>query len=326
MAEFLDTARDLYASGTTELTRAAFEHVFRAIAELQRVHSKSELDLINLESVFGAFEMARLIGSDLGSAEKSATIGEDLVSAMQRVITETLQETVLFPVQGGQIKPPSHYESFAQLLQTFIGTGTRRPAILTFNYDIALDYALQFYGLQPDYGLSEAESGGVPLLKLHGSLNWGQCPKCQRIVAAKFNVPSTAPPQPTWKWRFNLAALTCCQPLRPEPVIVPPTLDKARYHAALKLVWSKAARQLSDSSHIFICGYSLPETDSFFRYLYALGSVGDILLKRICVFDPSLAVKDRFQKLLGPGARARFEYRQEAFGHALGYIRSVLPK
>lgn len=132
-------------------------------------------------------------------------------------------------------------------------------------------------------------------------------------------------PEP-WRWKFNLASLACCQPLPPEPVIVPPTWDKAGYQGALKTVWSMAARQLSDASQIFICGYSLPETDSFFRYLYAIGSAGDVLLKRICVLDPAPIVRDRFQNLLGPGARARFEYRQEDFGQALTYIRNVLPK
>jgi len=271
--------------------------------------------------------MARLTGSDLGNPEKSTTGGDELVLAMQRVITETLQETVVFPVRGDQIKPPSAYTTFAELLQNFQGTGRSRAAILTFNYDIALDYALQFCSLKPDYGLSDAESVGVPLLKLHGSLNWGQCAQCRRIIAAKFDMPSKASALPSnWNWRFNLATLTCCQPLPAEPVIVPPTWDKTGYHGALKTVWSRASRQLSDASHIFVCGYSLPETDSFFRYLYALGSVGDVLLKQICVIDPDPAVKDRFQNLLGPGARARFDYQRQGFGEALGYIKGCLPK
>jgi hypothetical protein len=141
MAEFLDTARDLYAAGVPGISRSAFDRVFRAIADLQIVHSKSELDLINLESVFGAFEMARLIGSDLGSAERSATGGDELVSAMQRVITETLQETVLFPVQGAQIHAPAQYDAFAQFIQSLRGVN-KRVAFITFNYDVALDYDL----------------------------------------------------------------------------------------------------------------------------------------------------------------------------------------
>jgi hypothetical protein len=38
-------------------------------------------------------------------------------------------------------------------------------------------------------------------------------------------------------------------------------------------VWRTAAQHLSEAEHIFIIGYSLPETDQFFRYLYGLGTV-----------------------------------------------------
>jgi hypothetical protein len=40
-----------------------FQIVSKAISELQIAHSKADLDLYNIESVFGIFEMARLIGT-----------------------------------------------------------------------------------------------------------------------------------------------------------------------------------------------------------------------------------------------------------------------
>ena len=39
---------------------------------------------------------------------------------------------------------------------------------------------------------------------------------------------------------------------------------------------------------------SLPASDHFFRYLYALGTVGDLRLKRVWVFDPDREVGWRF--------------------------------
>src|SRR5689334_6671816 len=53
-------------------------------------------------------------------------------------------------------------------------------AYLTFNYDLALDVALTRAGLPIDYGLGKP--GGVPLLKLHGSLSWSACPRCREIL------------------------------------------------------------------------------------------------------------------------------------------------
>src|SRR5437868_12972550 len=58
MSEFLSVARDL----GHERPLPAFELVFRAIDCLHRSQAKSEFDLENLETVFGAFQMARRLG------------------------------------------------------------------------------------------------------------------------------------------------------------------------------------------------------------------------------------------------------------------------
>ena len=73
---------------------------------------------------------------------------------------------------------------------------------------------------------------------------------------------------------------------------------KTEYHNSLSIVWKKAAQLLSEAENIFVIGYSLPESDSFFRYLYGLGTVGDFMLKRFWIFDPdqSGAVKSRFEE------------------------------
>ena len=105
-------------------------------------------------------------------------------------------------------------------------------------------------------------------------------------------------------------------------MIVPPTWSKGEYHSQLTKVWSRAAAELSDAENIFVSGYSLTETDSFFRYLFALGSVGSARIKRFWVFDTDQGggkVEQRFRTLRGPGiAENRFLYEQRQF--------SILPK
>ena len=71
------------------------------------------------------------------------------------------------------------------------------------------------------------------------------------------------------------------------PDVVPPTWNKSQYHGELESVWKAAARGLSTAENIIVCGYSLPESDQFFRYLYALGTVGELRLKNLGVFDPN---------------------------------------
>jgi hypothetical protein len=50
MAEFLDRARALFAANPTSEYSNDLQRVFGAISKLQSVHSKSELDIVNLES------------------------------------------------------------------------------------------------------------------------------------------------------------------------------------------------------------------------------------------------------------------------------------
>src|SRR5262245_24730304 len=87
MADFLSQAQRLLKDGKCNDYQEDFERVFRAIAELQRVHSKAELDLDNLESVFAAFEMAQLLGQLPGTDEPEIP---RVVKSMRRVITKTL--------------------------------------------------------------------------------------------------------------------------------------------------------------------------------------------------------------------------------------------
>ena len=109
-----------------------------------------------------------------------------------------------------------------------------------------------------------------------------------------------------------------------ECLVVPPSWNKSDGRDSLVSVWQQAATELAGASSIIVCGYSLPETDSFFRYLYALGSFGETVLRNFVVFDPSAEVQDRFRSLLGPGARARFRPRTCAFEAAIAEMRKVL--
>jgi hypothetical protein len=80
-----------------------------------------------------------------------------------------------------------------------------------------------------------------------------------------------------------------------------------------------SAKELESAKEIIVIGYSLPETDFFFRNLYALGTVGETFIRRFAVFNPDASgqVKGRFQSLVGPGARDRFEYHATKFVSAI---------
>jgi len=92
----------------------------------------------------------------------------------------------------------------------------------------------------------------------------------------------------------------------------------------LGMVWRTAASELANAEDIFVCGYSLPDTDQFFRYLYALGSVGETRVKRFWVFDPEEKVADRFRELLGPTVQNRFEFHKKKFSEAVNSLTDLL--
>src|SRR5262249_69496 len=148
-----------------------FERVFRAIGELYRVHSKADLNLDNLESVFAVFEMAQLLGLLPGTDESEIP---RVVKSMRRVITKTLEEAMLFRYDThGDLLPPSAYSQLVQLLDD-LDKRKLSASILTFNYDVGLDFALHHSVMPFTYALADGEAG-TKVLKLHGSLNWAKC-------------------------------------------------------------------------------------------------------------------------------------------------------
>lgn len=191
MKEFLDIAYDLMKHGQNQEIADDSTLVFKGIDALQRVHSKAELDLLNLESVFAAFEMARLLKRLSGLTDEEI---EKLPSAMRRVICHTLESTIRFPIATSEtptrfsryVASPKPYGQLMELIRThhLQGNGV---SLLTFNYDVCLDHALGASGLTPEYRLGvfkpKLSSNSVNLLKLHGSLNWMRCKNCNEIVA-----------------------------------------------------------------------------------------------------------------------------------------------
>ena len=213
----------------------------------------------------------------------------------------------------------------------------RSASVITFNYDVSIDMAMFQAELGPSYGIFDApriaKGQQIPLLKLHGSLNWAisepdrvihplhmidLIPKISGLGLGPitFNIGSDIQ---AWAKVYGLK-----ESLLKEPLIVPPSWNKADYHTALSGIWESAATHLSEAEYIFIAGYSLPETDSFFRHLFALGSTGKNPFRKIVVYDPNESINDRFRTMLGPGALATYEFKKLLFSEAISDVRQIL--
>ena len=335
IADFLDRADLLRRSGKVNEVKPHFDRVFDAISQLQAIQAKAHLDLYNIESVFAAFEMGKLIGKLPGI--KSEEI-ESLLESMRWLILKTLQETVKYTKRGGHIDPDDSYRRFVKLLAEFNSTPRQdRCSVITFNYDVALDYALRHQKQEIDYCFGRKMPSQISLMKLHGSVNWARCLRCGVIprdiltfVAENDftgirDLTRVTLPLVSRLWTAK-DKCGCGGDIEPVPVIVPPTWNKTQAQQELSAVWARAGAELSDAENIFVSGYSLTETDLFFRYLYAIGAVGKSMIKRFWVFDPdeSGVVQERFRKLVGQATLSKFRCEKLTFIQAIDFVEKEL--
>ena len=323
----------------------AFRLVLKARDALKAVQANAFLELDDLEALFNAFEMAVLF-KRLDPLLPSEV--ERLPVAMGRVIARTIERNLVFPV--GEVKnqigdrfpivnPPAPYPEFANLLTLLDDNNAwSRVTVLTFNYDLALDVALLKAKIPFSYGLLEDSEGekdarrALDFLKLHGSLNWQRC-ECgevhSRDLAALFdNDYMYSLVAGKREYRLEASLHQAQQPpcgKRPnvEPFIVPPTWNKGQHHAQLASVWRRAAQHFSNAEYIFIMGYSYPQADEFFKYLYALGTVGKTWLKKVLVFNPDIEVGNRIKGLLGRSVQSKFDFQPKTFNYAIEHLRGL---
>lgn len=240
---------------------------------------------------------------------------------------------------------PDPYTEFIKLVKHLkdAASPNHKIGILTFNYDVIVDVACHVGGIAIDYRLDHArEESRVPLLKLHGSLNWTRRKSDGTIWSWQIH-PFLKALSADRGWELqsdNYAPVTLPigsslpattkegDELTGSAVLVAPTASKTESQRTLAPVWGAAAESLAEAENIFVIGYSMPTTDSFFRFLYALGTVGNVPLKRFWVFNPDSTgeVDRRFHDLLGPGAESRYRWFQEPFKAALPIIRSAFPE
>jgi NAD-dependent SIR2 family protein deacetylase len=109
----------------------------------------------------------------------------------------------------------------------------------------------------------------VKILKLHGSLNWLQCPKCHRLYVKFYK-----------KWAggyvFNRKYCRHCEKNFGEikqvsnqltTNLIMPTFLKNLNNIQHKLIWQNAGIELSEASKVVFMGYSLPQADFEFKQL-----------------------------------------------------------
>lgn len=209
------------------------------------------------------------------------------------------------------IDPYAHH--VGKLLGMFLnGKVQGDNTFITFNYDTVLERALERLGQDYGYALPGdvkfADSckckprAPLNILKLHGSVNWAR----------------SRPGGPLEV--FNAYADVRDAGLVPE--LVPPTWKKV-FEDQLAHVWGQAVAALRSATRVIVIGFSIPPTDTHFKYLLAAGLQENISLREITFFNVPKAIdplRDRASNLL------RRDYIQSGLisfdGHGLKELAS----
>jgi NAD-dependent SIR2 family protein deacetylase len=285
-----------------------FNLVIRAYTELTGTYAKTKMHYHeNIEELFATFEMAKILGR-LGNLSEDEV--NKLPDAMRTVMSATIEERMKYrnvPDRG--FIPTDGYNSFTGLLDNLEGTKHNDIALITFNYDYGLEYALHENEYKYDYCLGEMnDPSTLPLLKLHGSLNWARCRKCGAIIpfTIKEWKESGMPPKigvdklvSMYLSRNAIQAVHCNEPVFEDPFIIPPTWNKTQHYEYIQRIWARAAKELSDARMIVVIGYSIPPTDEFFKHLFALSIFGGPLIDCVAVVNRSSEAFSQLKKLAG---------------------------
>jgi len=120
MDNFLEVAQNLLRLGEVSEVKEDFESVFDAVGNLHAIQSKANINTYNVEDVYAAFEMGKLLGS-LPGIENSKI--EGLISSIKKVIGYTLERTTKLPNDHEQ-KPAfriAYFQFVVDIIKKFDG-------------------------------------------------------------------------------------------------------------------------------------------------------------------------------------------------------------
>lgn len=191
--------------------------------------------------------------------------------------------------------------------------------IITFNWDLTLERALEEYPGDPGFLYTYSrhrEAKSFSLLKPHGSIDWFlKKTVCKLVPESKVGrLDHTLCYYP----RFNRANYP--ELLGVAPVIVPPIATKEFESDFLKRVWRHVYRAVSDATELHVIGYSLPREDQFARLVLRRGVLNNIrkasqrnrVPLKVIVVNPDSATEGTFAQLVGREVEA-FDFRQAYF-------------
>jgi NAD-dependent SIR2 family protein deacetylase len=282
---------------------------------------------VDLEDIFTPLDRC------LTESSQFRGIGLDKIMEVREAVFYVVGRTIQLALDQAS-KPKDYIDKFAKYLTD--KSSARRDgqykthdpvSVISTNWDILLDNSIHqaivngAHNAVVDYccyissidefdhtikpGLEKLGEGGfnVKLLKLHGSLNWIQCPRCMRLYARFF-----------WKNGVidytNRGSCRHCDANFPEEKnnhllssnLIMPTYIKDLSNPQYKIIWQNAGIEISEADKLVFIGYSLPTADFEMRQLLArmTRTTAIIEVVELCSkTDQKEKVKNHWEKFFG---------------------------
>ena len=327
MRDFMQTARRRYWAqrGRVQFLDACYESMFEFQAKCQDASRYFNRDWENIEELYTQADLLRLAEQ----SKESELRCEQIAWAIWDV----------YRSDAGRV-PPTHDFLVAARRENLV------PAVITTNYDVHLERGRLetnrphaepkpgdannrwFYPgfawpvdkmerFRQDLTVAVTEhapdSSRVPIIKLHGSINWFQ--------------PRGSPAE--W-FALQPGAVRDVENSIPEilethtPAIIPPMLGKASVAPVIAAQWKAAMSVLARARQIVVIGYSFPATDAFMLRLLSEGLKSNMDLDRILIIDRNPVEKwaPLLRSIFNPVARsAKVRFMSCTSSHVASDVR-----
>lgn len=282
---FLSKSKDLYASNPDQYSD--FRTVFNTIREMSVTKNYFEADLFNIEEILSILEMGR----NLEGIHKRELFVNYICGVISHYTPKAQPPPGQFSSNWGAslFRGYSYVDLFGffvcalfglQIQDNFVAAPGKflfqrmdnPPAhytIVTLNYDVVLECIVKY-------------------------LNEISCPNNHLAFIRDPSRHSLGPQVTT----VNLAKLHGSVD---DQSVVPPTWNKGLADENILVSWKLAFTSLQEANHIRMIGYSLPQADSYVKYLLKAAVTRSDNLKTIdvlCLDDQNGNVKQRFDDFI----------------------------
>ena len=224
---------------------------------------------VNLEDVFTAFDKSVIVREHL----------HGYTYAQMDKIRYSIMRLFIYYFSKSVLEHDFSHKDYQAFFEYFKKHRTiEPPTIITTNWDTLIENYCSKYSIKYSYGFLKpytsdsikcnASGYDLLLLKIHGSANWLRCLNCGSISIFEKNYAATS----LFEDNRTEKCPVCGQEKTPhgasmQPELITPTMMKSLSNQLYTNLWSSAAQELRNATHIIFIGYSLPIADFEFRYM-----------------------------------------------------------